>query len=61
MKVRFLDKHTTLPSVCSICGEKNEYWVDETFGCKKGHIVAFRNVGSHIWLTVDTPIMEVEK
>ena len=57
MRVKSLFNHLTLPSKCSICGEKNEYWCDETFGCKNGHIIAFKD--ENMWLQTDTPIIEV--
>ena len=62
MKVKFLRNHMTLPSKCSICGLKNEYWADKTYGCKRGHIIAFGGSDSmYGWLVLDIPIMEIVK
>jgi len=29
-----------LPVLCKKCGERNYYWLDKTYGCKNGHIIA---------------------
>lgn len=36
---KVLMNHLELPSKC-FCGDKLEYWVDGTYGCKKGHVIA---------------------
>jgi len=40
MELIAIKNHLFLPHRCKKCGEKNEYWLDGTFGCINGHIVA---------------------
>ena len=38
--VKLVKNHLMLPVLCKKCGERNYYWLDKTYGCKNGHIIA---------------------
>lgn len=44
MSGRMVTNHLQLPSLCKECGERNYYWLDGTYGCKNGHVIAHRNI-----------------
>ena len=39
MTFKFVENHLHLPSLC-MCGSKNQYWVNGTYGCERGHVYA---------------------
>jgi len=53
---RILENHLQLPSNCPFCGKKCYYWVDQTYGCEDGHIIAYTRDSAlfgTVWFWVD--------
>lgn len=51
-----LRSHLELPSTCPFCGKKCSYWVDGTYGCEDGHVVAYSKetgLWGTVWFWID--------
>ena len=53
---RMLENHLQLPSSCPFCEKRCYYWLDNTYGCEEGHVVAYSKESwlfGIVWFWID--------